>query len=51
MHFFFDLNRDWFAHTQPEMSTGIEAPMRIAAVVDVPHVLVAMHIPKRVLPL
>ena len=29
---------------------SLAADLRIAAVVDVPHVLVAMHIPKRVLP-
>jgi hypothetical protein len=37
-HYFFDLNRDWFAHTQPE-SRG-----KVAALLEwMPHVVVDLH--------
>jgi acetamidase/formamidase len=36
--------------TDAYVLASLAADLRIAAVVDVPHVLVAMHIPKRVLP-
>ncbi|HTV02520.1 MAG TPA: M14 family zinc carboxypeptidase [Luteitalea sp.] len=37
-HYFFDLNRDWFAHTQPESRGKVEALLRW-----MPHVVVDLH--------
>jgi hypothetical protein len=37
-HYFFDLNRDWFAHTQPESRGKVEALLEW-----MPHVVVDLH--------